>query len=190
MILNQFEQLTIVEGSSNLVKKSTENLRSHTNQNYKIICDTFEKVDLYELFDVIFIVHTLEHLENPRLVLQRMKSWLKPGGKIFVVVPNANAASRQIAVMMNLIKHNQAVTAGEHKHGHRRTYALDTLIEEVKNAGLNPIQNGGILFKGLANFQLDRALEEGIIDRSYLDGCYHLGMRYPELCASIFVVCH
>ena len=102
-------------------------------------------------------------------------------------MPNANAASRQIVVNMNLIDHNQAVTEGEFKHGHRKTYALDTLLQEVKDAGLCPIQNGGIL----GGFhQLDKALDAGIIDRAYLEGCYHLGMRYPDLCASVSVVCN
>ena len=189
-LLNEFAELTIVEGASDLVAVTTNNLKGHPNQNYTIHCDYFERVNVSEQYDAIFLIHTLEHLDNPTEVLKRMKTWLKPMGKIFVVVPNANAASRQIAVNMNLIDHNQAVTEGEFKHGHRKTYALDTLLQEVKGAGLNPIQSGGILFKGLANFQLDKALDAGIIDRAYLEGCYHLGMRYPDLCASVFAVCN
>ena len=89
-------------------------------------------------------------------------------------MPNANAASRQIAVNMNLIDHNQAVTEGEFKHGHRKTYALDTLLQEVKDAGLRPIQSGGVLFKDLPSPSW-RCIDAGIIDRVHLEGCYHLG---------------
>jgi hypothetical protein len=28
-----------------------------------------------------------------------------------------------------------------------------------------------------------------VISEAYLEGCYKLGMQYPDLCASIFVVC-
>ncbi len=189
LLLDRFAHLTIVEGASDLVAITEENLSSHSNQNFAIHNAYFEDVELSKQYDAIFLVHTLEHLDHPTVVLQRMQSWLKPTGKIFIVVPNANAASRQIAVAMNLIEHNQSVTEGEYKHGHRKTYALDTLVDEVRAAGLTPLAQGGILFKGLANFQMDRALESGIIDLAYLEGCYHLGHRYPDLCASVYVVC-
>lgn len=189
-ILKHFNELTIVEGSSILSEHTRQTLQGHENQNYKIICSYFESVELNDKFDAIFLMHTLEHLSNPQEILRRMKTWLKPTGKIFIVVPNANAASRQIAVGMGLISENQAVTKGEYEHGHRKTYALDTLLTELKEAGLTPIQHGGILFKGLANFQMDKAFEQGIIDHKYFEGCYQLGMRYPDLCASIYAVCH
>ena len=48
---------------------------------------------------------------------------------------------------------------------------------------------GGIIFKALANFQMDRARADGIISDAYLDACYQLGMVYPELCASLYAVC-
>ncbi len=47
----------------------------------------------------------------------------------------------------------------------------------------------GIFFKALANFQWDRLLKTDIVSKAYLDGCYKLGQRYPDLCASIFLVC-
>jgi hypothetical protein len=28
-----------------------------------------------------------------------------------------------------------------------------------------------------------------IISKEYLDGCYKLGMIYPDLCASIYLIC-
>ena len=189
LLLDRFEHLSIVEGACNLAEITKNNLASHANQNFEMHNAYFEEVELARQYDVIFMVHTLEHIDNPTGVLQRMQSWLKPTGKMFIVVPNANAASRQIAVSMDLIKHNQAVTEGEYKHGHRKTYALDTLVDEVRGAGLTPLHQGGILFKGLANFQMDKALASGIIDMAYLEGCYHLGHRYPDLCASVYVIC-
>ena len=48
---------------------------------------------------------------------------------------------------------------------------------------------GGIFFKALAGSQFDEALEAGVISKEYLDGCYRLGMLYPDLCASVFLVC-
>jgi hypothetical protein len=123
------------------------------------------------------------------LVLRRAGGWLTAHGRLFVVVPNANAPSRQIAVQMGLIPFNSAVTDGERAHGHRRTYSLDTLQRDVVGADLHIIHRGGVFFKPLANYQFDKLVGGDVISDGYLEGCYRLGMHYPDLCASIYVVC-
>ena len=39
-------------------------------------------------YDVIILVGTLEHMDNPYSMLRRLKSHLKPGGKIIITSPN------------------------------------------------------------------------------------------------------
>ena len=131
----------------------------------------------------------MEHLEGPVEALSRIRNWLSTSGRLFVVVPNADAASRQIAVRMGLIETNNSVTPGEFAHGHRRTYSLDTLEHDVRSAGLNIECRGGVFFKPFANFQFDLLIKHKVIDEAYLEGCYALGMQYPELTASVYVVC-
>ena len=135
------------------------------------------------------MLHTLEHIDDRVGVLAKANEWLSDNGLLFVSSPNANAPSRQIAVRMGLIPHNSAITEGEKAHGHTVTYTLDILEKEAKEAGLQLVSRGGVFFKGLANFQLDKALETGIISPEYLEGCYQLGNVYPDLCSSIYVVC-
>jgi len=150
----------------------------------------FEDASLPKRYENIIMTHVLEHLDDPVAVLSRInKEWLSEEGNFFLVCPNANAPSRQIAVKMGLISHNAAVTEAEEAHGHRRTYSLDTLERDVAAAGLEVIHRSGIFFKALANFQWDRLLQTDIISKEYLDGCYQLGQHYPDLCASIFLVC-
>lgn len=185
-LTTHFKDLSVIEGSSELIEKAQTNT---AGRDVKFILSMFEKAELKEKFDNIFLMHTLEHLENPIQVLQKIRSWLTDNGRLFLVCPNANAASRQIAVRMGLIDHNAAVTEGEFKHGHRKTYSLDTLENEARLAGLKTYARGGVFFKPLANFQLDKALSEKVIDEKYLEGCYSLGMLYPDLCASIYTIC-
>ena len=123
-------------------------------------------------------------------VLRRVnREWLAKSGRFFLVCPNANAPSRQIAVKMGLISHNSAVTRAEAEHGHRITYTLDTLERDARAAGLSVVMRSGIFFKALANFQWDRLLATDIISKEYLEGCYQLGQVYPDLCSSIFLLC-
>lgn len=42
-------------------------------------------------FDVIAFSHLLEHIEDPEAFLERIKTYLKPDGIVFMVVPNADS---------------------------------------------------------------------------------------------------
>lgn len=190
LLIQHYEDLTVVDASQDLLTFTQDKVQSKTSHPIQFLCNTFEALELTEKYDAIFLIHTLEHLDNPTLVLNKINQWLSPQGKLFLVVPNANAPSRQIAVKMGLISHNSAVTEGERAHGHRKTYALDTLEQEALNGGLHVHTRGGIFFKPLANFQFDRLLETDLIDLAYLEGCYKLGMCYPDLCASIYLICN
>ncbi|MDA8106811.1 MAG: class I SAM-dependent methyltransferase [Nitrospiraceae bacterium] len=184
--LPYFSDITCVEAS----KAATREARKKVGRKVKFVNALFEQVMLPEQFDNIVMTHVLEHLDDPVLVLKRVnKEWLDRGGRFFLVCPNANAPSRQIAVKMGLISHNSAVTPAEAEHGHRITYTLDTLERDAVAAGLKVIHRSGIFFKALANFQWDRLLQTDIISKEYLEGCYKLGQQYPDLCSSIFLIC-
>ena len=181
-----FNDITCVEASNEAVAQATKKL----GDTVKIINSTFETVDLDSKYDNIVMTHVLEHLDDPVQVLKRVQDeWLADDGYFFLVCPNANAPSRQIAVKMGLVSHNSAVTPAEAKHGHLITYTLDTLERDAVAAGLEVVHRSGIFFKALANFQWDKLLQTDIISEEYLEGCYQLGHVYPDLCSSIFLVC-
>jgi 2-polyprenyl-3-methyl-5-hydroxy-6-metoxy-1,4-benzoquinol methylase len=185
-LLAYFGDVTCVEASGVAIKEARHKL----GDRVQYVHSTFEKVTLPERYDNIVLTHVLEHLDDPVHVLKRVnEEWLAEGGRFFLVCPNANAPSRQIAVKMGLISHNAAVTPAEDAHGHRCTYSLDTLERDAVAAGLKVVHRSGIFFKALANFQWDRLLQTDIISKEYLEGCYKLGQHYPDLCSSIFLMC-
>lgn len=185
-ILQYFLDITCVEASNEAVDFAKKELKGKV----KIYNSLFELVTLPDRYDNILLTHVLEHIDNPVLILKRINDeWLSEKGRLFLVCPNANAPSRQIAVKMGIITHNSAVTPQELEHGHRCTYTLDTLERDAVAAGLKVVHRSGIFFKAMANFQWDRLLQTDIISREYLDGCYKLGHLYPDLCASIFLMC-
>jgi SAM-dependent methyltransferase len=185
MLLPHFPDLTVIEASGELVKVA----EARVGKSVRFVTATFETAAFDRPFDDIFLMHTLEHVDDAVGVLSRVNDWLSPAGRLFLVVPNANAPSRQIAVHMGLISTNAAVTDAEREHGHRRTYSLDTLGQDAGAAGLREVHRGGIFFKPLANYQFDRLMGGDVISDGYLEGCYQLGMHYPDLCASIYLVC-
>lgn len=184
-LLEHFPELTCVEASGDAIEVA----RKEIGDKVEFIHATFEEAILPRKYDNIVMTHVLEHLDDPVRVLRRVnEEWLAEGGRFFLVCPNANAPSRQIAVKMGLITHNAAVTPAEANHGHRITYSLDTLERDACAAGLKVVLRTGIFFKALANFQWDRLLQTDIISEQYLQGCYLLGQQYPDLCSSIFLL--
>lgn len=185
-LLPYSEDITCVEASSEAIKEAKETL----SEKVEFVEGLFETVELPKQYDNIVLTHVLEHIDDPIEVLSRINDeWLSPGGRFFLVCPNANAPSRQIAVKMGLISHNTAVTPAESEHGHRCTYSLDTLERDATEGGLRVVYRSGIFFKALANFQWDRLLNTDIVTPEYIEGCYQLGQNYPDLCASIFLLC-
>jgi 2-polyprenyl-3-methyl-5-hydroxy-6-metoxy-1,4-benzoquinol methylase len=181
-----FEDITCVEASNEAIVIARKEMLNKVN----FINKTFEEVDLEFKYDNIILTHVLEHIDDPVALLKRINNeWLSGHGRLFLVCPNANAASRQIAVKMGLISHNSAVTPSEAEHGHKRTYSLDSLERDILNSDLKIIHKSGIFFKALANFQWDKLLQTDIISKEYLEGCFKLGQEYPDLCSSVFFVC-
>lgn len=184
--LERFKDVTCVEASGEAIAVA----KARLGHKPIFFHSTFETAVLPNRYDNIVLTHVLEHVDDPVRVLRRVnEEWLTDKGRFFLVCPNANAPSRQIAVKMGLIPHNAAVTPAEAEHGHRCTYTLDTLERDAVAAGLKVVHRTGIFFKALANFQWDRLLQTDIISKDYLDGCYKLGQQYPDLCSSIFLVC-
>lgn len=185
-LLDRFNDITCVEASSDAIDQAKRKMGG----NVEFVHSLFEAASLPRRYDNIIMTHVLEHLDDPVGVLKRINDeWLTDDGRFFLVCPNANAPSRQIAVKMGLIAHNAAVTPAESEHGHLITYSLDTLERDVVAAGLKVVHRSGVFFKALANFQWDRLLQTDIISPEYLEGCYQLGQIYPDLCSSIFLLC-
>lgn len=184
-ILSYVKDLTVVEPSASLARK----LESRFKGRVKVLNSTIEDYATEEKFVNIFLVHTLEHVDDPVVVLGRIKNLLAPKGRVFIAVPNANALSRQIAVHMGLISHNSAVLESELQQGHLRTYSIDTLRRDILRANFSIEMLSGVFLKALANFQLDAAIRHKVIGQDYIEAANSLAKIFPDFSASLVAVC-
>jgi 2-polyprenyl-3-methyl-5-hydroxy-6-metoxy-1,4-benzoquinol methylase len=184
LILEYYNKIDVVEAASDMAKVVQDRLGNRVNVYQGLI----EDIQIETKYDVIFLIHTLEHVTDPTSVLLKLKDLLTPQGKIFVAVPNANALSRQIAVSMGIISFNHDVPDGEAAQGHLRTYSLDTFLFEFKKANMNVLGSGGVILKAFANFQMDAALSAGIIDEKYINAANMLAKKYPDFSTSIYAI--
>jgi 2-polyprenyl-3-methyl-5-hydroxy-6-metoxy-1,4-benzoquinol methylase len=165
-----------------------QQIKESVGENVSIFAGTIESSDFEKEYDAVFLVHVLEHIDNPVDALKRISQWLKPNGYLYLMVPNANALSRQLACSMGLIGATTDVLPGEKLQGHLRTYTLEHLMDDVNQANLKITESGGILHKPLANFQLDKCIDEGIIGEEYLNALDGYAQKNPKEASSIFVV--
>lgn len=179
-----FGCLDVVEPEASNILKTEKRVPDAQFYNCKL--EDFRTDKRYEN---IFLIHTLEHLEDDVACLEHLSSLLTTTGRLFVVVPNADAGSRRIAEAGKIIPPRKSVLESERLHGHFRTYDQRSLRETIIEASLSIVRDGGIFFKPLANFQFDAALEHGILSKDYLEGCFELGKQFPEFCSSIYAVC-
>ena len=94
LLAQRFDDLTVIEAAGELITRA----RTRVPAQVRFVESRFEDAQFSQQFDTVFLVHTLEHLDDPVGVMRRVGHWLRPGGRLIVVVPNAYAPSRQIAV--------------------------------------------------------------------------------------------
>jgi 2-polyprenyl-3-methyl-5-hydroxy-6-metoxy-1,4-benzoquinol methylase len=157
--------------------------------NVKFVHSLFEEFRTSEKYDYVFASYILEHVLNPVQVMKAARTVLKPNGLLFVIVPNARALSRQLAIHMGIVNDLKSLTANDHNHGHRRVYDRVALNRDIETAGFENVSQGGIMLKILADFQLDQLIENKMLQQKHIDGLYSLGLEYPDLCGSLFSVC-
>jgi len=94
-LLPFFKDITCVEGSDEAIAKARQEIGTAATFVHAV----FETAVLPKTYDNIVLTHVLEHIDDPVLVLRRVnREWLSENGRLFLVCPNANAPSRQIAV--------------------------------------------------------------------------------------------
>jgi 2-polyprenyl-3-methyl-5-hydroxy-6-metoxy-1,4-benzoquinol methylase len=165
-----------------------ESLSSTFGERITLHPNTIAGSNFENYYENIFLVHVLEHLEEPAKQLKKIAEWLTPTGKLFILVPNAFALSRQIAREMGMMNDVTDVLPGEALQGHLVTYSSKSLEQVATEAGLEISSSGGVLKKPLANFQLDLALEHSVISMEYIEALNELSKKDPDGSSSIFVV--
>lgn len=143
-------ELVILEGSLTLAQKA-QNLLPAT---VTVIHTMFEDFVPVEPVDAVIASHVLEHVSNPEYLLQKIFSWLKPGGILLVIVPNKESIHRRLAFKMGLIPKLDELSARDYKVGHLRVYDLEELNFQIQKSGFSVETEKGFFLKPLSNNQM------------------------------------
>lgn len=170
----------IVEGSQVVIDLFQ---KKHPNFLATLFFDFFETFDTDERFDVIIMGFILEHVDDPGLLLERYKKFLKPDGRLFITVPNAKSLNRRLGLELGIIDDIYNLNANDLALGHKRQFCRDTLRELLIQHGYRVIHEEGIylkplpigLLKTLSNF------------RANLLAMLKVGINFPELCVGLLI---
>jgi trans-aconitate methyltransferase len=176
----RFARVTTVDGSSELIEKAKQAV---TTGNVEFHCCTFEAFEPEQQFNSVIMSRILEHIEHPVPLLRRVATWLAPGARLYVIVPNAHSLNRRVGQAMGMIRNLEELTDRDRRVGHFRVYSKATLETDLRSAGLNPVYWDGIFLKPLSDAQVQDWPEP------LLDAFWKVGHDLPTWCTEIYVEC-
>lgn len=170
----------IIEGSQLVIDLFREKSPEFTGE---VVFSYFEEFDTDERFDAIVMGFVLEHVDDPGMLLARFKKFLKPGGHIYVAVPNAKSMNRRLGVELGKIDDIYSLNANDHALGHKRQYCRDTLKQEIQQYGYEVSLEEGIYLKPLPLGVL-KTLPDF---KENLDAMLRVGVDFPDLCVALLM---
>lgn len=175
-----FDSVVVVEPAARYAAL----LRQRGFPNVTVLEVLVEDLDVTQTFDTIVMSHVLEHVLEPRRVIQAVTEFLADDGVVIAVVPNARSIHRQIGVAVGMIPELTSFTDLDVALGHRRVYDQGTLRADIESAGLRVESLKGHFCKPLSNAQMQQLPIE--VQRAFLD----LGDQLPvEFASELLVVC-
>jgi 2-polyprenyl-3-methyl-5-hydroxy-6-metoxy-1,4-benzoquinol methylase len=146
------KRVTQIEGSSILAKR----VREQYGSRIRVVHGLFEEFTTREPFDAVVASHVLEHVEDPVALLKRMRSWVKPRGRILIIVPNSGSIHRRLAVLMGIQPRLDSLGTRDKLVGHQRVYSMARLLGDVAAGGFEVRESRGFFFKPLPNSMMLR----------------------------------
>lgn len=86
-------------------------------------------------FDAVTLWYVLEHVTDPTSILEKAHQLLKPGGMLFIAVPNA----RYILLRRRLVQLKTGQLGTIHAHEHLYQYTSETLKRLLNKTGFDPL---------------------------------------------------
>ncbi|MGB7483603.1 class I SAM-dependent methyltransferase [Castellaniella ginsengisoli] len=155
--------------------------KRYPDSHIEVIESYFENFDTEERFDVIVLGYILEHVDDPVLILRLFRKFLKPGGRTFVTVPNAEVLNRKLGHIAGMLPDMQALSDHDRLLGHKRYYTVRSLTKDIESSGYLIQRLEGIYLKPLTTAQMVSLN----LDEKIIQALCEVGVDYPELSCGI-----
>lgn len=130
-------------------------------------------------FDYVLLLDVIEHLTHPEILMEEIKKYLKPGGRIVVSVPNiAHASIRWMLLLGNFQYSETGILDRTHVH----FYTQKGILDAIKKFGFK------VLRLSPTNGMCKVPLLYKITDRLPTSWQYKIARKFPSLFSFQFVV--
>jgi len=144
----------------------------------------FENVHFESTFDAIEMGFVLEHVDDPGLILRRFRAFLKPGGVLFVSVPNARSLHRLLGQAAGFIQDIYALSQFDRELGHKRYFDSQSITQLVEESGYTELHKVGLVLKPLTTAQLHQLALDERIEKAFIE----VGYEHPDITNGILLV--
>jgi SAM-dependent methyltransferase len=191
MFADYFKDYTVIDGSQKIINSFRE---KNPDLKINIINAYFEEFITDKKFDLIIMGFILEHVDDPVHILKHYKQFLKSknlhgndngGGVLIAAVPNCESMNRKLGHYAGLLENMASLSEGDYLVGHKRTYTVNSITEDIRKVGLQVKKIEGIFLKPITTAQL-LSLN---FERKIYDALCRLGIEYPELSTGILLEC-
>jgi len=176
-----FKQIVSVDGSKELIERARARLAESTN--IILVHSLIEEFDTAQRFDLVLLSFILEHVADPVQVAAKALTFVKPGGAMLVMVPNARSLHRRVGVALGVLSKVDDFSEEDIRQGHRRVYTEERLCDELKQAGAIVETSGTFFIKPLSNPQMAQ------LGAKVADAFFEVSRDLPGLGSMIFVKC-
>ena len=177
LLASRFD-LTCVDLEQSVLEKVQSFIVPHKAE---FICAPAEEVKLERgAYCNAFLIGLLEHCPDARAVLNNMIPSLAPGGRIHVLVNNANSIHRHLGLEMRKIESLTELSERDIEFGHHRVYTPEGLRADLEACGLAIDYFDLHYLKPLPTKYMDLLPIE--VSRAFVE----LGRKFPELSGYIY----
>ncbi len=169
-LIEHFGHSHLVDGSRRLIEAARKKYGAKLTTYHSL----FEELKPDKQFDTVLCSLVLEHVEDPVKVLATAVGWLKPQGRLVVIVPNALSLHRRLAVAMGLSRAADELGESDVRLGHRWVFTVAGIEGALAKAGWKIVRKAGWLTK-----PLPQAMMTGFSD-ALLEGLMKLGDELPR----------
>lgn len=138
-MVEHFGHSHLVDGSFTLIEAARRKYGRRLTAYHSL----FEDLDPGKKFDTVLCSLVLEHVEDPAEVLAKAGTWLKPHGRLVVIVPNAFSLHRRLAVKMGLARAGDELGESDVRLGHRRVFTIASIEAAMADAELHIVRKAG-----------------------------------------------
>ncbi len=171
----------ILEGAAEIIDDYKRKYDPPTQ--VEIVQTYFEEYYSSESFDAVEAGFVMEHVDDPKRVINHIKQFLKPGGKMYLSVPNARSLHRIIGYEAGLLDNYYKLSKHDLQLGHKRYFDLNSFTKLALDCGLKICNVEGILLKPVTGDQLTQLNLEPKVWEALLK----VGVKFPDICNSIYM---